>query len=211
MVLSITIGTVAMFAIFIGSYYLVDVISTAYLAIGFGVIELIVMSLFNWKFFRLNDATMGFDKILNCIPFINYSVSMRPVMSWVTIGSEIIFVLLALVSFFPSILNLFGEFVLLQAPEYLPMIQVVAFFVLNIIIGIGLIPVVRDVNNLYENTIGKINRGKSSKKTKALATIVAYVPTLTLFLLLFPFTRCVALFLCFEREQELDKLNVHFD
>lgn len=211
MIISITVAAVAFILIVIGSYFLTSKLSSIYMAILLIIVELIIMSMFNWKFFKLNDAPMGFDKILNCIPFINYSVSMRPVMSWITIASEIISVLLFCVSFFPSIIKLFGEFVLLQAPEYLPLIQVLDLFVLNVIIGIGLIPVVRDVNNLYSNTIGKVTRGKSNKKMSVIATLVSYVPVLETLMLMFPFVRCISLYQCLEKMQTMDKLKIHFD
>lgn len=210
LILSTTGILVGMFFFIWGMMFATKRLPVKIIAIIFYVLEImVVVPIFNREFFKLNKAEMGLDKIFNFVPFINYTVPMRPIMARVVWVVEFLFLVLLVIPFFPSVIQLFGDSVLLQAQDYLPLVDFLAFFGLNIVIGVGLIPVVKDVNTLYQNsfTVYSTRKGVAQVMTK----VLEYLPFLEYLFLFFPFIRMASLLNVIDRETTLLKCKKFFD
>ena len=191
--------------------FLTDKIPTSYIAIAIYLLEVFcLVPYMNYIYYKLTDVDMGVKKVLNFIPFVNYTVSMGKVIRRLVYVSLICLLVVLLVGFFPSVLRLFGDSVFLNANETLPILALLIFIISNVLIGIGLFPICKDVEDLYKEKFLKTFKS-IQKAVSAVSAVVLIVKLSRRLLVMFPVFRVIPLLYCAEDARDLAKLGAKFE
>lgn len=209
--LLITLLSLGFVIILIALVFLTDKIPTSYMAIAIYLLEVFcLVPYMNYIYYKLNDVDMGVKKVLNFIPFVNYTVSMGKVIRRLVYVSLICLLVVLLVGFFPSVLRLFGDSVFLNANETLPILALLIFIISNVLIGIGLFPICKDVEDLYKEKFLKTFKSRQ-KAVSAVSAVVLIVKLSRRLLVMFPVFRVIPLLYCAEDARDLAKLGAKFE
>lgn len=209
--LLITLLSLGFVIILIALVFLTDKIPTSYMAIAIYLLEVFcLVPYMNYVYYKLNDVDMGVKKVLNFIPFVNYTISMGKVIRRLVYVSLVCLLVVLLVGFFPSVLRLFGDSVFLNANETLPILALLIFIISNILIGIGLFPICKDVEDLYKEKFLKTFKSRQ-KAVSAISAVVLIVKLSRRLLVMFPVFRVIPLLYCAEDARDLAKLGAKFE
>lgn len=209
--LLITLLSLGFVITLIALVFLTDKIPTSYMAIAIYLLEVFcLVPYMNYVYYKLNDVDMGVKKVLNFIPFVNYTISMGKVIRRLVYVSLVCLLVVLLVGFFPSVLRLFGDSVFLNANETLPILALLIFIISNVLIGIGLFPICKDVEDLYKEKFLKTFKSRQ-KAVSAVSAVVLIVKLSRRLLVMFPVFRVIPLLYCAEDARDLAKLGAKFE
>lgn len=185
------------------SYFLTDKVPSLVLAAMLVAVEcFVVVPILNIYYYKLWNVELGGKRFLNFVPFYNYTISMSKLFSILYLTSVLVVALVSSVIVFPDFFNYLPEGMVFRASDVIPSIQFVLLIVVNVFIGVGLLPICFEVEKYYNKNFGN--------KSKGFFGFLSRVPLLTTIMLFVPILRVLPISIVCTQAFDLDKLDIRF-
>lgn len=173
------------------SWFFTQKIPLKYIIICALIIEVFVaMPYLNIQYYKLQNVEMGYKKFISFIPYLNYTVSVSPIIEIICHILFGIFLLVCTSLFFPNVYSFLGEIELLRLIDKSSLYIVILLLLLNIVIGVGLYQVTSDINKIYNKAFPS---GQFKKSMKFIEKVYRCIPFLEIILLIIPIGRAIPL------------------